>query len=71
MEDSVNITSLIANDVKEAEPKLIPEKSGKRYLKEYELFNIVNPYSAKGLGYRLYATLHKLPGKSAFHFVYF
>ena len=31
----------------------------------------INPYSAKGLGDRLYATLHKVPGKSATHFVYF
>ena len=31
----------------------------------------LNPYSAKGLGYQVYATLHKLPGKSATHFVYF
>ena len=42
MDDSVNIPSLIVNDMKEAEPKLIPEKSRKRYLKEYELFNVVN-----------------------------
>ena len=31
----------------------------------------INPFSAKGLGDRLYATLHKLPGKSTNHFVYF
>ena len=42
MDDSVNIPSLIVNDLKEAELKLIPEKSRKRYLKEYELFNLVN-----------------------------
>ena len=42
MDDSVNIPSLIINDAKEAESKLIPEKSRKRYLKEYELFNVVN-----------------------------
>ena len=42
MDDSVNITSLIVNNVKEAELKLIPEKSRKRHLKEYELFNVVN-----------------------------
>ena len=42
MDDSVNIPSLIVNDVIEAEMKLIPEKSRKRYLKEYELFNVVN-----------------------------
>ena len=30
-----------------------------------------NPYSAKGLGGRLYAILHKMPGESATHFVYF
>ena len=39
MDDSVNIPALIVNDAKEAESKLILEKSGKRYLKEYELFN--------------------------------
>ena len=42
MDDSVNIPSLIVNYVKEAESKFIPEKSRKRYLKEYELFNVVN-----------------------------
>ena len=42
MDDCVNIPSLTVNDVKEAESKLIPEKSRKRYLKEYELFNAVN-----------------------------
>ena len=42
MDDSANIPPLIVNDVKEAESKLIPEKSRKRYLKEYELFNVVN-----------------------------
>ena len=31
----------------------------------------INPYSAKSLGDRLYATLHKMPGKSATYFVYF
>ena len=38
MDDSVNIPSFIVNNVKEAESKLIPEKSRK----EYELFNVVN-----------------------------
>ena len=33
--------------------------------------NGLNPYNAEGLGDRLYATLHKLPGKSATLFVYF
>ena len=42
MDASVNIPSLIVNDVKEAEAKLIPEKSRKRYLKEYGLFNVLN-----------------------------
>ena len=31
----------------------------------------LNPYSAKSLGDRLYATLHKCRGKSATHFAYF
>ena len=43
MDDSVNIPSLVVNDVKVAESKLIPEKSRKRYLKEYELFNPLLP----------------------------
>ena len=34
MDDSVNIPSLIVNDVKEADSKLFPEKSRKRYLVE-------------------------------------
>ena len=38
MNDSVNIRSLIVNDVKEAVSKFIPEKSRKRYFKECELF---------------------------------
>ena len=42
MDDSVNIPSLIVKAVKEAELKLIPEKSRKRYLNEYELFNVGN-----------------------------
>ena len=33
--------------------------------------NILNPYSAKGLGYRLYATLHKLPGELGYSFCLF
>ena len=37
---------------------------------ESRIFSI-NPYCAKGLGDRLYATLHKMPGNSATHFVYF
>ena len=32
---------------------------------------LLNPYSAKGLGDRLYATLNKFPGEVATHFVYF
>ena len=36
MDDSANIPPLIVNDVKEAESKLIPEKSSKRYLKNYD-----------------------------------
>ena len=42
MDNSVNIASLIVNDVKETESKLIAEKSSKRFWKEYELFNVVN-----------------------------
>ena len=34
-------------------------------------FWYLNPYSAKSLGDRLYANLHKMPGNSANHFVYF
>ena len=30
-----------------------------------------NPYSAKSLGYRLYETLHKMPGEIGNYFVYF
>ena len=42
MDNSVNIPSMIINDVKEGELKLIPAKSRMRYLKEYELVNVVN-----------------------------
>ena len=31
----------------------------------------ISPYSAKDLGYRLYATLHKLPGKVGYPFCLF
>ena len=41
MGDSVNIPSLTV-DVKDVESKFLPEKSRKRYLKEHELFNVVN-----------------------------
>ena len=30
-----------------------------------------NPYSAKGLGDQLYATLHKMPGEDAYSFCLF
>ena len=32
---------------------------------------IFNPYSAKGLGDRLYATLHKMPGEFGYSFCLF
>ena len=32
---------------------------------------LFNPYSAKGLGYWLYATLHKLPGEVGYSFYLF
>ena len=33
--------------------------------------HIINPYSAMGLGDRLYATLHKMPGEVEYSFFYF
>ena len=33
--------------------------------------NMINPYSVKGLGDRLYATLHKLPGEVGYSFCLF
>ena len=54
------------------------------WMQEHDIFNIrseeslkdrplsvINPYSAKGLGDRLYATLHKLPGEVGHSFCLF
>ena len=33
--------------------------------------HLLNPYDTKGLGYRLYATLHKMPGEVGYSFCLF
>ena len=35
------------------------------------MYNNFNPYSAKGLGDRLYKTLHKMPGEVGYSFCLF
>ena len=44
---------------------VLPYSTAQRW---YKLFN---PYSAKGLGDRLYATLHKMPGEVGYSFYLF
>ena len=42
-----------------------------QHIRQVWKFPHVNPYSAKGLGYRLYATLHKMPGEVGYSFCLF
>ena len=57
-----------------SQPKQLETTMGQSVTKSLMMLKTdycINPYSAKGLGYRLYATVHKMPGEVGYSFCLF